>query len=79
MTALINKSFSRATSIPRKLNIIPEEASTPQKSFDVIRGKIKPKGRSLFGKPLTEIGRRSRTLLGTELEQGRGRGSTLIS
>ena len=79
MTGLIDSAFGRITSIPRSLKIIPKEASTPQKSLDILRGKIKPKGSSLFGKPLTRIGRQSRSLLGTEVEEKKGRGTLLTS
>lgn len=64
MGSLVNKVFSNMTAIPRKLNILPEEMKTPQGAIDVVRGKTQPQGNSLLGKPLTQLGRTNRSLLG---------------
>ena len=61
---LANKAFGNMTAIPRKLGIIPKEMKTPQGAIDVVRGKTKPQGSSLLGRPLTQLGRTSRSLLG---------------
>ena len=62
----INAAFGRLTSIPRKLNVLPENAKTPQGTADILRGKTAPEGNSFFGSGMASVGRSSRTLLGTE-------------
>ena len=57
MAPLLNKSFGRATSIPRKLDILPEETATPQGSVDILRGKKRPSGGGMLGTALGQFGR----------------------
>lgn len=54
MTAggIAKKAFGRATAIPRKLNILPEELDTPQSVLDVARRKKKVKNGSFLGKSI---------------------------
>ena len=75
-TGVLNKAFGRATSIPRKLKIIPKNADTPQGALDILRGKSAPQGSSFFGRPLGAIGRQNRTILGTTKKKG-SRGESL--
>ena len=56
MSGLIDKALGNVTAIPRKLNIIPEETKTSQGIIDLARGKIKPTGKSLLGKPIKIVG-----------------------
>ena len=57
MGSLLTKSFGRATSIPRRLNVFPEETATPQGTLDILRGKKEIKGKSFFGKSAKRLGR----------------------
>ncbi len=53
----LNQSFGRATSLPRRIGILPEETRTPQGTIDLVRGK-KKKRRSI----LTQTGSRGSSL-----------------
>lgn len=64
MSGLVNTAFKTMTAIPRALHIIPQEMKTPQGVIDVVRGKTKPQGNSLVGKPLAMLGKTNKTLLG---------------
>ena len=70
MGGLFNKGLSRATAIPRKLDILPEESKSVQGSVDVLRGKKKPSGGGLTGTALGQFGRRTKKTFGSSAFRG---------
>ena len=87
MGGLANNAFRVATTIPRKLKILPKNITTPQKAIDVARGKIEPSRGALLSKPLEEQGRIRRSIgtlfgrgaLKDNEEKKKARGSTLLT
>lgn len=66
MTGIINSSFRRATSIPRKIGVLPENLTSPQKAADIVRGKEAPKKGAVFSKPLARTGSQFGEILNTK-------------
>lgn len=43
-----NKAFGNATALSRKASVLPEDASSPQRTIDMMRGKRRIRGSSIF-------------------------------
>jgi hypothetical protein len=77
MTGLIESGFGRATSIPRRLKILPKNVSTPQKAIDVARGKEAARKGAVFSKAMSQVGRQTGDILDVEKRKDK-RGRTIL-
>ena len=66
--SFMNKSFANMTAIPRKIGVLPEDMSSPQRAVDQVRGKRRIKGGSVFARSFQRSTRSSS--FGQQAEQG---------
>lgn len=66
--AFANKAFSNATGIARRSGVLPEDATSPQRSIDILRGKRRTKGGSIFARSFQRATRSSQP--GQQAESG---------
>lgn len=63
---ILNSAFRRATSIPRKIGVLPENLTSPQKAVDIVRGKEAAREGAASSKSLSAIGGQFGDILNTK-------------